>query len=170
MAEEDDSREGPPADGAGATTEGTFLVTEADEASAVLRDVRTSQVHALAENPGFAAGEVVDAALAPAQPLAVAWSVESVAARREIPVERSPERPTKQARELAADQDVGEVTRRDRAGEGELHVLTVPADRTEAAVEDVIADEETVVRAARLGVDRVEVRAANGVLSVRYLP
>jgi hypothetical protein len=153
-----------------AGTTGTFLVTEADEDAAVLRDLETSQIHPLVENPGFAAGAIVEATLAPDPPLEVAWRVASLAEHREIPVERSPERPTRQARELAAAQAVGDLTREERAGEGEVHVLTVPADRTEAAAEDVLADEATVARAARLGVDRVEVRAADGVVSVRYLP
>jgi hypothetical protein len=154
----------------GAGTTGTFLVTDADEDAAVLRDLETSQIHTLVENPGFAAGAVVEATLTPDPPLEVTWRVESVADHREIPVERSPERPTKRARNLAADQAVGDLTREERAGEGEVHVLTVPADRTEAAAEDVRSDESTVARAARLGVDRVEIRAAEGVVSVRYLP
>ena len=57
-----------------------------------------------------------------------------------------------------------------RAGEGELHVLTVPEDGTTDAVADVLDDEETLARAARLGVRRVEVRGESGVVSVRYLP
>ena len=32
--------------------EGTFYVTEAEDASAVLRDVTDGQVHTLADNPG----------------------------------------------------------------------------------------------------------------------
>jgi hypothetical protein len=46
----------------------------------------------------------------------------------------------------------------------------VPAAETEAAVADVREDEATLVRAARLGVDRVEIRSETGVVSVRYLP
>jgi len=49
-------------------------------------------------------------------------------------------------------------------------VLTVPEERTDQAAADVVEDQETVARAARLGVERVEVRAADGVVSVRYLP
>jgi hypothetical protein len=71
---------------------------------------------------------------------------------------------------LAAEQEVGELTTRERAGEGEVHVISVPPGRTEQAVADVVEDETTLTRAARLGVNRVEVRAAEGVLSVRYLP
>ena len=62
------------------------------------------------------------------------------------------------------------MTRRERAGTGELHVLTVPDGETEAAVADVLEDEATLARAARLGVERVEVRSEPGVVSVRYLP
>lgn len=150
--------------------EGTFLVTHADADSAVLRDVTDSQVHTLAENPGVEAGEVVVAAIEPEPPLEVAWRVTELRDRRTVPVERSEEPPTQQAREVAADQSVGEVATRERAGEGELHVLTVPDGETAAAATDVVGDEETVARAARLGVERVEVRAADGVVSVRYLP
>jgi hypothetical protein len=71
---------------------------------------------------------------------------------------------------MAADQPGGEVTRRERAGTGELHVLSVPEADTEQAVADVLADEATLVRAARLGVGRVEVRNEPGLVSVRYLP
>jgi hypothetical protein len=149
---------------------GTFLVTEADGESAVLRDVEDGQIHTLDGNPDLSPGEVLRATVAPVPPLDVAWEVVEIEARRTIPVEESAEGPTRQARELAADQSVGEVTRQERAGEGELHVLTVPSDRTVEAVADVLEDEATRSRAARLGVDRVEVRAEDGVVSVRYLP
>ena len=55
-------------------------------------------------------------------------------------------------------------------GDGEDVDLTVPDEETEAAVGDVLDDEATVERAARFGVERVEVRAEPGVVSVRYLP
>jgi len=148
---------------------GTFLVTHADE-SAVLRDVRDGQVHTLADHPDLAAGEVLEATLRPEPPMEVTWRPVDIAERRSIPVEESPETPTRRAREIAAGQAVGEVTRQARAGEGELHVLTVPPDRTAAAAADVVEDEATRSRAARLGVSRVEVRAGDGVVSVRYLP
>ena len=64
-----------------------------------------------------------------------------------------------------------ELTRRERAGTGEIHVLTVTESDTEAAVADVLADTEGLrSRAARLGVERVVVRSAPGVVCVRYLP
>lgn len=149
--------------------EGTFLVTHADEESAVLRDVADSQVHTLTENPGVESGEVVEGRIAPEPPMEVAWRLVAVEERRTVPVERSPEPPTRHEQELAAD-EVGELVTADRAGEGELHVLRVPNGRTDQAAADVVEDETTISRAARLGVSRVEVRAEDGVVSVRYLP
>lgn len=151
-------------------TTGTFLVTHADTESAVLRDVETGQVHTLAANPDLEAGEAIEGTVAPQPPIEAVWELREIEERRELSVERSDEPPTTQEREVAADQPVGEVTRLERAGTGELHVLTVPPDRTDRTVEEVLDDEETLARAARYGVDRVEVRAENGVVSVRYLP
>jgi len=150
--------------------QGTFLVTSADESSAVLRDIADGQVLTLSTNPDVSEGEILDATVAPEPPMEVTWTVEEVVSQRAIPVEESPEPPTKQAREIASEQPVGEVTRRERAGEGELHVITVPEERTEQAVADVLDDETTLTQAATLGVARVEIRAADGVVSVRYLP
>jgi len=49
--------------------------------------------------------------------------------------------------------------------------LTPPEEDTADAVSDVIDDREaTLSRAARLGVNRVEVRSEPGVVSVRYMP
>lgn len=150
---------------------GTFVVTHAAEASAVLQDARDSQVHTLESPPDLEPGEVVEATLEPVPPMDATWRVVALDERREVTVERSDEPPTRQAEEAAADQDVGELTRIERAGTGEVHVITVPGGTTERAVEDVLDDEAGLVcRAARLGVDRVEVRAADGVVSVRYLP
>jgi hypothetical protein len=151
--------------------EGTFVVTHADEGSAVLRDVHTNRVHTLSSNPGFAAYDCVEAELAADGPMGVTWTLREERDRRRIEVSAVDAEPTRQATEIAADQSVGELTRRERAGEGELHVITVPDGETEAAVEDVTDDREsTVSQAARLGVRRVEVRSAPGVVVVRYLP
>ncbi len=150
--------------------EGRFVVTHADDASAVLKDVDRGQVHTLAENPGVAEREVVEGTVAPAPPMEVAYSLVEVDERRSLEVVESGEPPTTQAMEIADGQPEGEVTRQERAGTGELHVLSVPADGTEEAVADVLDDEATLVRAARLGVGRVEVRSEPGVVSVRYLP
>ena len=166
----------PPADdGGGASdgnrTEGTFLVTAAEESSAVLRDVETGQVHTLSSNPGVEYGDIVEGTVAPDPPLEVSYQLVETDSRWSVPVAESLEPPTTHSTDLAADQDVGDLTREPRAGIGEVHVLTVPEDGTEDAVDDVLDDTEQLrSRAARLGVDRVEIRSAPGVVSVRYLP
>jgi len=147
---------------------GTFLVTEADEGSAVLRDVTDGQVHTLPENPDLAAGEAVEGTVAPEPPMEVTWELREVARRWRVEVVDSDLEPTTQVRETAADQPPGELTRIERAGSGEVHVLTVPDPAAAAA--DVMDDEATIERAARLGATRVEVRRGEGLISVRYLP
>lgn len=168
---DDSDTTGPSAGGDGGDTqEGTFVVTHVDEGTAVLQDVHSGGVHTLAENPDLEPYEVLEATLEVQPPMEVVWTVAEMRDRRSIEVEHSPEPPTQQATELAADQAVGELTTRERAGEGELHVITVPPEQTEQAATDVVEDDATLTRAARLGVARVEVRAAEGVVSVRYLP
>lgn len=149
---------------------GTFLVTHADGDAAVLRNVDDGQIHTLSSNPGVELHDALRATVAPDPPMNVTWSVTELDERWSIPVERGDESPTAHSTDIAAEQEVGEVERRERAGIGEFHVISVPPEETDAAVEDVLADEETRARAARLGVNRVEVRAAEGVVSVRYLP
>ncbi|WP_436911365.1 DUF5812 family protein [Halosimplex marinum] len=149
---------------------GTFVVTEADPESAVLRDVSDGQIHTLGSNPDLEAGVAVEGTLAPEPPMDVVWTVEEIDRRFTVSVEEHDEPPTQQARETAADQPVGEVTTHERAGTGEVHVLTVPEESTDSAVADVRDDQATVERAARLGVERVEIRSEPGVVSVRYLP
>ncbi len=170
-----ENREGLPAGSDDPTdddrTEGTFLVTAAEESSAVLRNVETGQVHTLSSNPGVEHGDVVEGAVAPDPPMNVSYQLIETESRRSVPVERSPEPPTTHSADLAADQAVGDLTREPRAGIGEVHVLTVPDDATDDAVEDVLDDAEQLrSRAARLGVDRVEIRSEPGVVSIRYLP
>ncbi|MFC6733771.1 MULTISPECIES: DUF5812 family protein [unclassified Haladaptatus] len=149
---------------------GTFLCTHAEADSAILRDVTDGQVHTLGSNPGVEEGDAIEGTLAPEPPMEVSWQLVSVERRWQIPVERSDESPTKLERDLAADQEVGGLTTRERAGIGEIHVLTVEPDMTDSVVEDVLEDGATLERAARLGVNRVEIRAASGVVAVRYLP
>jgi len=151
---------------------GTFLVTHADEGSAVLSDVRDTHVHTLSSNPGVEAGDVLEATVSPDPPMEVTWSVTEVEERKTIPVAESDERPTTQAYDMHDDLSTGDVATTERAGVGEVHVLAVPPAQTEDAVDDVLDDVATVERAARLGVDRVEIRSDSdeGVVSVRYLP
>ena len=148
----------------------TFLVTHAEGDSAVLKDVHDGQVHTLSSNPGVEETDAVEATVAPDPPMNLTWSVVEVAERRDLSTERSDEPPTVHERDIADEQAVGEITRTERAGDGEIHVLTVPPEDTEDAVDDVLDDAGTLSRAARLGVSRVEVRAEDGVVSVRYMP
>jgi hypothetical protein len=159
-----------PADEDDGRRTGRFLVTAADEASAVLKDVDRGQVHTLSENPGLAECDVVEGTVAPEPPMEIAYSLIEVETRRSVTVTESAEPPTTQARELAADRPEGELATVDRAGTGELHVLAVPTDDTAEAIAEILAAEATLARAARLGVGRVEVRSEPGVVSVRYLP
>lgn len=148
----------------------TFLVTSADDDSAVLSDVRDAQVHTLSENPGVEAGDVLEATVAPDPPMNVTYSVIEVAERKQIPVEATDESPTQRSREMAAGLDPGELETMERAGVGEVHVLGVPEGSVEETVEDVRTDDQTVTRAARLGVNRVEIRSGEDFVSVRYIP
>ena len=150
--------------------ESTFYVTHAEAESATLRDVTDSQVVTLSENPGVDVGTVVEATVEAEPPMEVTYTVVELAETRTIPVETVDLEPTRQAIDVASDQPVGDLTTRERAGEGELHILTVPDQETDAAAAEVVDDEATVERAARLGAERVEVRTAPGVVSVRYLP
>jgi len=151
--------------------ESTFLVTHADADSAVLKDVHDGQVHTLASNPGVEVDDAIEGEVSPDPPLEVSWQLVEIEERRALSIEESAEPPTVQERELAADQPVGELTRESRAGIGEIHVVTVPEDGTDEAVDDVVDDREgTLSRAARLGVNRVEIRSEPGVISIRYLP
>ena len=149
---------------------GTFLVTHAEDESAILSDVRDSQVHTLSENPGVEAGDVLEATVAPDPPMGVTYSVVDVEERKTIPVETSEESPTNQEVDMAADLPEGDIATTERAGTGEVHVLAVPPENVDDAVGDVRADEQTVSRAARIGVNRVEIRSGEDFLSVRYLP
>jgi len=148
----------------------TFLVTEAGDGSAILSDVSDAQVHTLSENPGVEKGDVLEATVAPDPPMGVTYSVVDVEERKDIPVEVSDESPTPQAVEMAEDLPEGDLATTERAGIGEVHVLAVPSDGVEDAVADVREDSATVARAARIGIERVEIRYGEDFLSVRYLP
>jgi|AntRauTorcE11897_2_1112592.scaffolds.fasta_scaffold00035_87 hypothetical protein len=151
--------------------ESTFLVTHVESDSAVLKDVHDGQVHTLSSNPGLEVDDAVEATVAPDPPMEVTYRVIEVTERRRLSIEESEEPPTVHERDLASETPTGELAREPRAGEGEVHVLTPPEPDTEDAVADVIEDREaTLSRAARLGVNRVEIRSEPGVVSVRYMP
>lgn len=149
---------------------GTFVVTQADEDQVVLSDVTDRQVHTVDSNPDLAVEDVLEATIATNPPMDVVWHFEAIEERRQIEVTVSDERPTKASREIAESLEEGDINTRERSDYGEIHVLSVPEDRLDEAVADVAEDRETVIRAARMGIRRVEIRAADGVLSVRYLP
>ena len=151
---------------------GTFLVTHADGEAAVAVDASDGQVHTLSEHPELTAGEAIEATLEPDPPLDATWTVGEIDRRWEPSVEASDEPPTARSMEVAAGLDVGELDRTEREDYGEVHVIAVPPETAAQAVSDVVTDEATLVRAARYGVRRVEVRVDEdeGVLSVRYLP
>jgi hypothetical protein len=152
---------------------GSFLVAEADDddgSGAVLQDAERGRVHAVDDAPELTAGEALTGELVADDPTGTVWRVAETSDRWTVRVAESAEPPTANSRE-AASEAVGDLVRVERAGEGELHVITVPEDGTEAAVADVLDDETGLrTRAARLGVRRVEVRSAPGVVVVRYLP
>lgn len=150
------------------TKTGVFLVTAADEGSAVLSSVEDGQVCPLADNPGFAVDEVVEATIEPADPMGVTWRPVDVLDRWTTAIAAVDGAPGTRARSVADESAQGEVTRV-TIDDGELHVLAVDPGRTESAVEDVVADETTRRIAARLGASRVEVRGDGGVVAVRYL-
>jgi hypothetical protein len=113
-----------------AAGEGRFLVTHADAGSAVLKDVESGQVHTLADNPGVEEHDVLEATVEPEPPMEVTWRVTEVRERRSLRIEASDEPPTARERDIAVEGDVGDLIRRERAGEGEIHVLTVPPGRS----------------------------------------
>ncbi|ELZ96486.1 hypothetical protein C440_05043 [Haloferax mucosum ATCC BAA-1512] len=150
---------------------GTFLVTAADEGSAVLKDVHSGQVHALSSNPGVSEDEAVRGTVAPDPPMNVSWQLVEVESRWTLSVEQSSESPTSHSKSIAADNPDSELVRKERAGTGEIHVLSVPDDMTDQTVEDILDDREGLLsRAARLEVNRVEIRSHPGVVAVRYMP
>lgn len=142
-------------------------MTAADGESAVLRDVERGRVHTLAADPGLAVGDVLRGTLAADPPLEVTWTVAEETERWSVAVEVLEESPDDAEREAAADLADGEGTTLERSG-GETDVLAVPPARTAAAAREVAEDQATLTRAARLGVERVDVAAAEGVVAVRY--
>jgi len=149
----------------------TFLVTHVESGSAILKDVHDGQVHTLDATDEFAVDDAVEATIAPEPPLELTYRVVELEERWPLSIEHSEEPPTAHERAIAADQPTGELTQEPRAGIGEIHVLSPPEDATDAAADDLLKDREsTLSRAARLGVNRVEIRTDPGVLSVRYLP
>ncbi|MFB6176759.1 MAG: DUF5812 family protein, partial [Halobaculum sp.] len=101
----------------------------------------------------------LEATVEPEPPMNATYEVAEIESRREIELTVTEESPTPQATDIAAEQSVGEITRKERAGTGEIHVISVPEEQTESAVDDVLADRERrLTQAARVGAAIVEVR------------
>jgi hypothetical protein len=153
------------------TTTGTFYVKHATDSSVTLHDVDTAQILTLAENPGVESHEIIEATLVAQPPMEVAYLVDEMTGQYSVPVETSPEPPTRQVRETAAEMDETQAATIEREGEGEIHVLRVPPEDVDQTATEVGDDEMTYKNAARCGIDRVEIRTdETGIVSVRYLP
>ena len=153
------------------TLTGTFYVKFATDSSVTLHEVDTGQIVTLIENPGFENHDIVEASLVAQPPMEVSYLVEDLEDRYTVPVETSPEPPTRQVQEIAAEMDEMEAAAIDREGEGEIHILRVAPDNIERTAEELHEDEMTYKNAARYGVSRVEIRTdESGIVSVRYLP
>lgn len=154
----------------GRTKEGTFLAAHVDGPTAILSDVTDGEVLTLSAHPDLTSGDVIDGTVEAEPPMEATWRLVDIDRRRTIPVEHVDLDPTGQVREAVEGDAPGTLARIERAGRGEIHAISVEPGTSADAAEDVVADAETVARAARLDVDRVEVRAGDGVVSVRYLP
>ncbi len=153
------------------TATGTFYVNHATDASVTLHDVDTAQIFTLTENPGFEDHDIVEASLVAQPPMEVSYLVDELKAHYTVPVETSPEPPTRQVQEIAAEMEPVDAVAIEREGEGEIHVLRVDPDAVEQTTTELREDEMTHKTAARYGVERVEIRTdGSGIVSVRYLP
>lgn len=150
---------------------GSFYVKHAADGSVTLQEVETAQIVTLTENPGFEKHDIVEASLVAQQPMELSYRVEELRDRYTIPVETSPEPPTRQVRACAREIAETEAATIERAGEGQIHVLRVPPAEVDRTADQLHDDEMTYKTAARHGVSRVEIRTdASGIVSVRYLP
>lgn len=150
---------------------GTFYVKFAADESVTLHEIETARVLTLAENPGFAVHDIVEASLVAQQPMGVSYLVDELQDRYAVPVTESPEPPTRQIRVAAEDLEPTAATVVEREGRGEIHALRVPPDEIEATVSDLREDETVYKTVARADLERVEIRTDDsGLVSVRYLP
>jgi len=154
------------------TATGTFYVKYATEVSVTLHEVDTGQIFTLIENPGVEDHDILEATLEAQPPMEVSYLVDELESTYSVPVETSPEPPTRQVREVATEMEEMEAAAIDREGEGEIHVLRVDPGAVEQTAEELHEDEMTYKNAARYdAVTRVEVRTdERGIVSVRYLP
>jgi hypothetical protein len=150
---------------------GSFLIVSADDSASVLRDVNSGQIYTVRHTCSLTESSVVTAEIETEPPLHSTYTITEITEERTIEIERSEQPPTAASQSKAAEQSVGELTRTERAGRGEIHVITVPTTRTETAVADILDDTQSLrERAGRIGVSRVEIRAAGNTVSIRYMP
>lgn len=145
--------------------QGTFIVTEADEGAAVLRDVESGQVYTLAANPGVEAEDVVEATLEPDE-MDVTYTA-SIEERHEIPVTVLDGPPAEEAVAAGDECAEGDLTTVED-GDDVLDVIPVLESLSVTAAHEAAGGVATVERAARLGATRVQVREGSGVVVVRY--
>jgi hypothetical protein len=151
---------------------GVFYVKHAEDAAATLHEVDTSQIYTVLQHPEFERHEIVEATLVAVPPMEVSYTLDEVHSRRTVPVETSPEQPTTQVRDIAADMEEGQAVAIEREGEGEIHILRVNPEWTDRTVDELSDDEMTYKNAARYDIERVEIRTDedDGIVAIRYLP
>lgn len=154
------------------TEAGTFYVKHTEEQAVTLHEVDTQQIFTLVENPGLETHDIIEATLMAQPPMQVSYLIKDLHSHRSIPVETSPEPPTRQVLELGEEMEDGQAAAIDREGEGEIHILSVDPEHTEHTAEEVHDDEMTYKNAARYGIERVEIRTDEslGIVAIRYLP
>lgn len=151
---------------------GVFYVKHAEDAAATLHEVNTSQIYTVLQHPDLQRHEIVEATLIAVPPMEVSYTIDEINSRREILVEQSPEQPTQQVLDIAADLDEGEAIAIEREGKGEIHILRVKPEWTGRTADELHDDEMTYKNVARYGVERVEIRTDedDGIVAIRYLP
>ena len=159
-------------DGGPETATGTFYVKAAEDVAVILHEVDSTQIFTLIENPGFEVHDIVEASLVAQPPMEVSYLIDELEAHYTIPIETSPEPPTQRNREIGSELDPMEAVAVEREGEGEIHLLRTEDDAVERTADELHDDEMTYKNAARLGVNRVEIRTDEdeGLVSIRYLP
>jgi len=178
----DEEESGPPAgfdapllggdDDQPETSAGTFYVKHTEDTAVTLHEVNTAQIFTLVENPDLEKHQIIEATLIAQPPMEVSYVIDELESQRSIPIETSPEPPTRQVMNAAAEMEAGQAVAIEREGDGEIHILSVEPEHTAHTAEEVHEDEMTYKNAARYGIERVEIRTdeQDGVVSIRYLP
>lgn len=146
---------------------GIFLVTHDDEGGTILQDVGSGRIHPVPEDTDLIDGDAFTGTIESIPPLGVLWEIHEKQDSWSISLERGQNPPTSEEQDIATATSQGAVHTECR-GDHELHVMAIE-DRDESAVaEEIIEDEETKARAARLEANRVVVRTGDGLVTVTY--